>query len=92
MDRKTPGGEDIMKFSSAGNFYNWKTMVTLHPTNIQNYAEVGDKISKEFTNFGIEKVHNHPEKFIFHIVLHTDKQKLLNYHLMDKDCVTTLKR
>jgi hypothetical protein len=22
MDRKTPGGEDIMKYLSAGNFYN----------------------------------------------------------------------
>jgi hypothetical protein len=58
MDRKTPGGENIMKYSSAGNFYNWKTMVTLHPTNIYNYVDVGDKIAKGLTKFGIEEKHN----------------------------------
>jgi hypothetical protein len=36
MDRKTPGpgGADVMKYSSAGNSYNWKIMATLHPNNL----------------------------------------------------------
>jgi hypothetical protein len=80
MDKKTPGGEDIMKYSSAGNFYNWKTMVTLHPTNIQNYVEVEDKITKGLTMFGIEEKHKRPEKFIFRIVFNADNAKPLNYH------------
>jgi hypothetical protein len=91
-DRKTPGGEDITKYLSAENFNNWKTMVTLHPTNIQNYAEVRDKIAKEFTELGIEEKHNRREKFIFLIVLHADNPKPFNNLLMDKDCVTMLKR
>jgi hypothetical protein len=41
---------------------------------------------------GIEEMHNLPEKFIFHGVLHADNPKPLNYHPMDKDCVTMLKR
>jgi hypothetical protein len=44
------------------------------------------------TKFGIEEKHNHPEKFIFLIVLHADNPKTLNNHLMDKYCVAMLKR
>ena len=35
---------------------------------------------------------NCPEKFTFHDVHHAENPKPLNYHLMDKDCVTMLKR
>ncbi len=53
---------------------------------------MGDKIAKGFTKFCIEEKHNPTENFIFRRVLHTNNPKPLNYHLMDKDCVTMLKR
>jgi hypothetical protein len=67
-------------------------MVTLDPTNIQNYVEMGEKIAKGLTKFNIEEKHNCPEKFIFCNVPHADNPKQLNYHLMDKDCVAILNR
>jgi hypothetical protein len=67
-------------------------MVTLHPTNSHNYAEVGDIIAKGLTKFGIKEKLNRPEKFIFCNVLHADNSKPLNYHLMGKDCVAMLRR
>ena len=60
-------------------------MVTLHPTNIQNYVEVGDKIAKGFIKIGIEEKHKRPENLMFRIDLHADNPKPLNYCLKDKD-------
>ncbi len=53
---------------------------------------MGDKTAKGFTKFCIEEKHNRPERFIFRGVLHADNPKPLNYHLMDNDFVTMLKR
>jgi hypothetical protein len=55
MDKKTPGGDDVMRYSSGGNNYPSKTMITLHLTEIKNHAEVGAKIVK------VDEKHNHPE-------------------------------
>jgi hypothetical protein len=35
MDRKTPGGDDVMRYSSGGSNYPWKTMITLNFTEIE---------------------------------------------------------
>ena len=51
MDRKTPGGDDVMRYLSGGSTYPWKTMITLNLTEIENQAEVGTKIAKGFTKF-----------------------------------------
>ena len=39
VDRKMPVGNDVMKYSSQGSHYPWKTMITLHLTEIKNYAD-----------------------------------------------------
>jgi hypothetical protein len=92
MDRKTPGGDDVMKYSSGGNHYNWKTMITLNLTVIDNHAELGTKLAKGLTKFCLDEKQNRPEKFALRNVHHTDNPKPLNYHMMDKDCVAMLKR
>jgi hypothetical protein len=79
MDRKTPGGDDVMRYLSGGSSYPWKTMITLNFTEIENHAEVGTKIAKEFTKFCLDEKHNHPEKFFFHKVHYADEPKPLNY-------------
>ena len=86
-------GDDVMKYSSGGNHYPWKTLITLlNLTDIENNAKVGTKLAKEFTKFCLDENHNLPEKFMFRNVHHADNPKPLNYHLMHKDCVVMLKR
>ncbi len=92
MDRKTPGGDGVMRYLSGGSNYPWKTMITLNITEIENHAEVGTKIAKGFTKFCLDEKHNCPEKFVFHEVYYADEPKSLNYYHMDKDCVAMLKR
>jgi hypothetical protein len=94
MDRKTPGGDDLMRYLSGGSTYPWKTMIILNLTEIENHAEVGIKIAKEFpkSKFCLDEKHNRPEKFVFREVHYVDEPKSLNYNLMDKDCVAMLKR
>ena len=36
MDRKTPGGDDVMRYSSGGSNYPWKTTFTLNFTEFDN--------------------------------------------------------
>jgi hypothetical protein len=92
MDRKTPGGDDVMRYLSGGSTYPWKTMITLNLTEIENHAEVGTKIAKGFTKFCLDEKHNRPEKFVFRKGHYEDEPKPLNYYLMDKDCVAMLKK
>jgi hypothetical protein len=92
QDRKTPGGDDVMRYLSGGSTYPWKTMITLHLTEFENHAEVGTKIAKGFTKFCLDEKHNRPEKFVFRKVHYEDDPKPLNYYLMDKDCVAMLKK
>ena len=92
MDRKIPVGDDVMNYSSKGGHYPWKTMITLHLTEIGNHAKVGTEISKEFTKFCFDEKHKCPEKFIFRDVHYADESKPLGYYLVDKDCVVILKR
>ena len=92
MDRKTPGGDDVMRYLSGGSTYPWKTMITLHLTEIENHAEVGTKIAKGFTKFCLDEKHNRRKKFVFRKVHYEDEPKPLNYYLMDKDCVAMLKK
>jgi hypothetical protein len=92
MDRKTPGGDDVMRYLSGGSTYPWKTMITLNLTEIENHAEVGTKIAKGFTKFCLDEKHNRPEKFVFCKVHYADEPNSLNYYLMDKDCVAVLKK
>jgi hypothetical protein len=61
MDRKTPGGDDVMSYSSGGSNYPWKTTISLNFTEIENHAEVETKIAKGFTNFCLDDKHNCPE-------------------------------
>jgi hypothetical protein len=49
VDRKTPGGDGVMRYLSGGSNYHWKTMITLNLTEIENHTEVGTKIAKGFT-------------------------------------------
>ncbi len=58
MDRKTPGGDDVMRYLSGGSTYPWKTMITLNLTEIENHAEVGTEIAKGFTKFYLDEKHN----------------------------------
>ena len=92
MDRKTPGGDDVMRYLSGGSTYPWKTMITLNLTEIENHAEVGTKIAKGFTEFCLDEKHNRPEKCVFRKGHYEDEPKPLNYYLMDKDCVAMLKK
>jgi hypothetical protein len=93
MDRKTPGGDDMMRYLSGGSTYPWKTMITLNLTEIENHDEVGTKIAKQgFTKFCLDEKHNRPEKFVFHEVHYADEPKPLNFYLVDKDCVAMLKK
>jgi hypothetical protein len=46
MDRKTPGGDDVLMYSTGGNHYSWKTLITLHLIEIENHAEVGKIIQQ----------------------------------------------
>jgi hypothetical protein len=61
MDRKTTGGDDMMRYLSGGSNYPWKTTITLNFTEIENHAEVGSKIAKGFTKFCLHDKHNRPE-------------------------------
>jgi hypothetical protein len=45
MDRKTPGGDDVMRYLSGRSTYPWKTMITLNLTEIENHPEVGTQIA-----------------------------------------------
>jgi hypothetical protein len=92
MDRKTPGGDDVMRYLSGGSTYPGKTMITLNLNEIENHDEVGTKIANGFTKFCLDKKHNRPEKFVFHKVHYAGEPKPLNYYLMDKDCVAMLKK
>jgi hypothetical protein len=92
MDRKTPGGDDVMRYLSGGSTRPWKTMSTLNLTEIENHAEVGTKIAIGFTIFCLDEKQNCPEKFVFREVHYAIEPNSLNYYLMDKDCVATLKR
>ena len=91
IDSKTPGVDDVMKYSSGGNHYPWKPLIILTLTETENHA-VGTKLAKGFTKFCLDEKHNHPEKFMFCNVHHADNPKPTNYHLMDRDCVIVLKR
>ncbi len=75
MDRKTPGGDNVMRYLSGGSTYPWKTMITLNLTEIENHAEVGTKIAKGFTKFCLDEKHNRPEKFVSHKVHYADEPK-----------------
>jgi hypothetical protein len=92
MDRKTPGGDDVMRYLSGGSTHPLNTMITLNLTEIENHGEVGTKIAKGFTKFCYDEKHNRPEKFVFRKVHYADEPKSLNYYLMDKDCVAILKK
>ena len=92
MDRKSPGGDDVMKYSFQGIYYPWKTMITLDLTDIENHAKAGTKLAKGFTKFCLDEKHNRPEKFTLRKVYYAENPKPLNYHLMEKYCVTMLKR
>ncbi len=65
MDKKTPGGDDVMRYSSGGSNYPWKTRITLQFTEFENHAEVGPKITKGFTKFCLDDEHNHPKTLSF---------------------------
>jgi hypothetical protein len=45
MDRKTPGGDDLMRYLSGGSTYPWKTMIALNLTEIEYHAEAGTVLS-----------------------------------------------
>jgi hypothetical protein len=92
MDRKTPGGDNVMRYLSGGSIYSWKTMITLNLTEIENHAEVGTKIAKGFTKLCLDEKHIRSEKFVFRKVHYADEPKSLNYYLIDKDCVAMLKK
>ncbi len=92
MDRKTPGGDDVMRYLSGGSTYPRKTIITLNLTEIKNHAEVGTKSAKGFTKFCLDDKHNRPEKFVFREVHYANEPKSLNYYLMDKACAAMLKR
>jgi hypothetical protein len=90
MDRKTPRGDDAMRYLSGGSTYPWKTRVTLNLTDIENHAKVGTKTAKGFTKFCLDEKHNRPEKYVFRKVHYADEPKSFTYYLMDKDCVAML--
>jgi hypothetical protein len=55
MDRKSPGGDDMMRYLSGESNYPWKTMITLNLTEIENHAEVGTKIANGFTKLCLDE-------------------------------------
>jgi hypothetical protein len=95
MDRKTPGGDDVMRYLSGGSKnYPWETMITLNLTEIENHAKVGTKIAKGLLNSVLIRniIVLRSLSSTRLIMLTTDEPKSLNYYLMDKDCVAMLKR
>ncbi len=89
MDGTMPVGDDVMKYSSQESHYPWNTMITLHLTEIENHAEVGN--CQRIHQILFDEKHNCPEKFVFRDVHYADVPKPFYYH-MDKDCVPMLKR
>ena len=73
VGRKTPGGDDVMRYLSGGSNYAWKTMIILNLTEIENHAEVGTKTTKGFTKFCLDVKHNCPEKFVFRKAHYADQ-------------------